>query len=155
HGRNAQGGCMNAVYEGLEVLYGLGDDFRREVYTTSRAIEKRHGWPEGTANSVDLIMETLQKRGLAGEEVQFHHRKGKWEPSVEKAVLDKVPPNVPGWYYFGMSASGGYHSVMLAVDNTAQPPRIYWMDQFSEGCSKRRSNYVTDQPDVTNKLDAV
>lgn len=153
HGGNARGGCMNAVYEGLEVLYGLGNDFRREVYKASRAIEKKHGWPEGAANSVDLIMETLQKKGLAGEGMQFRQKKGKWEPSVEKAILDKVPQNVPGWYYFGMSASGGFHSVMLAVDNTDQPPRIYWMDQFSEGCSARSSSYVTDHPDVTNKLD--
>jgi hypothetical protein len=153
HGGNARGGCMNAVYEGLEVLYGLGDDFRREVYKASRAMEKKQGLSEGAANSVDLIMETLQKKGLAGEEMQFWHKKGKWEPSVEKAILDKVPSNVPGWYFFGMSASGGYHSVMLAVDNTDQPPKIYWMDQFSEGCSARSSSYVTDHPEVTNKLD--
>ena len=43
HGGNARGGCMNAVYEGLEVLHGLGNDFRREVYKASRAIEKKHG----------------------------------------------------------------------------------------------------------------
>jgi hypothetical protein len=153
HGGNARGGCMNAVYEGLEVLFGLGDDFRREVYNKSRVIEKKHGWEDGAANSVDLIMETLQKKGLAGEGMQFRQKKGKWEPSVEKAILDKVPSNVPGWYFFGMSASGGYHSVMLAVDNTDQPPKIYWMDQFSEGCSARSSSYVTDQPEVTNKLD--
>jgi|GEM_PF-4313533 len=153
HGTNARGGCMNAVYEGLEVLFGLGDEFRREVYNRSRAIEKKHGWEQGTANSVDLIMETLQKKGLAGEKMEFRHKKGQWEPSVEKAILDQVPSDVPGWYYFGMSASGGYHSVMLAVDNTNQPPRIYWMDQFSEGCHARSSDYVTDHPDVTGKLD--
>lgn len=153
HGGNARGGCMNAVYEGLEVLHGLGNDFRREVYNKSRAIEKKHGSEEGAANSVDLIMQTLRKKGLAEEGMQFHQRKGKWEPSVEKAILDKVPQNVPGWYFFGMSASGGYHSVMLAVDNTDQPPKIYWMDQFSEGCFARSGNYVTDNPDVTNKLD--
>ena len=153
HGGNARGGCMNAVYEGLEVLFGLGDDFRREVYNKSRVIEKKHGWEDGAANSVDLIMETLQKKGLAGEGMQFRQKKGKWEPSVEQAILNKVPQNVPGWYFFGMSASGGYHSVMLAVDNTDQPPKIYWMDQFSEGCSARSSSYVTDHPEVTNKLD--
>ena len=76
HGGNARGGCMNAVYEGLEVLYGLGNDFRREVYNASRAIEKKHGLQEGAANSVDLIMQTLQKKGLAGEGMQFHQKKG-------------------------------------------------------------------------------
>jgi hypothetical protein len=47
HGGNARGGCMNAVYEGLEVLFGLGDEFSERLQPLPSHREK-HGWEEGT-----------------------------------------------------------------------------------------------------------
>jgi hypothetical protein len=63
---------------------------------------------------------------------------------LEETVLKMVNPDYVGWYFFGMAVSGGYHSVILAVDNSAGgPPQIYWMDQYAKGFTKN----------VTSKLD--
>jgi hypothetical protein len=91
-------------------------------------------------------METLRTNGMAGNKItaRYSSRKGVWEPAVEKIVLGMVDKNYLGWYFFGLSVSGGVHSVILVVDNSdGLTTKIYWMDQFSRGFTKN----------VTGKLD--
>jgi hypothetical protein len=155
------GGCMTAVYEGgLAGLYTPSEStaVKNEVYaiaeqkgevlvqkarksgiTNKKELERIRGIP----NDVDLIMETLRRSGKAGEKVVVRFRfnektkKATWVPSVEKTVLEMIKPEFPGWYFFGLSLSGGYHSVILAVDNSdGRTAQIYWMDQYSRGFTK-------------------
>src|SRR5262249_7630644 len=81
-------------------------------------------------------METMTKFGKAGPPItlKFDRRKNRWSPSAASTVLGMVTSEFLGWYFFGMSLSGGYHSVILAVDNSqGTDPQIYWMDQYSKG----------------------
>jgi hypothetical protein len=138
------GHCMGAVYKGMEAIYSpkASSDIKAQVIADSRKILRETG---RDTNDVDRIMETLRQHSMAGQKVliKYSQRQQIWEPSVEKTVLDMVNPDYPGWYFFGLSVSGGYHSVILAVDNSEGAPRIYWMDQYSKGFTK----------EVTAKLD--
>lgn len=139
------GGCMTAVYKGLEALYTaeVSAAIKIEVKTEAAKILKKTG--EDT-NHVDRIMETVRAHSMAGEKVtvKYNSKKGTWVPSLEKTVLDMIRPEFLGWYFFGLSVSGGYHSVILAVDNSeGGAPQIYWMDQYAKGFTKN----------VTGKLD--
>jgi hypothetical protein len=138
------GHCMGAVYKGMEAIYSpkVSSQTKDQVIKDSRKILKETG---KDTNDVDRIMETLRQHSMAGEKVvvKYSLRLKAWEPSVEKTVLDMVSADYPGWYFFGLSVSGGYHSVILAVDNSDGTPRIYWMDQYSKGFTK----------EVTGKLD--
>ncbi|GAA0712501.1 DUF4157 domain-containing protein [Dactylosporangium roseum] len=140
------GGCMTAVYKGLESLYTpqTSADVKQQVQTDAARVLRE---TKQDTNTCDRIMETLRSRGLAGSvnQVRFDQRRGAWVPTVEKTVLNLVSADYPGWYFFGLSVSGAYHSVILAVDNAdGGTPKIYWMDQFSKGFTK----------DVTGRLDA-
>jgi hypothetical protein len=138
------GHCMGAVYKGAEALYSpkASAAIKAQVIADSNKILKE---TRVDTNNVDRIMETLRQHSMAGEKVavRYSARHKAWEPSVEQTVLRMVSPDYPGWYFFGLSVSGGYHSVILAVDNTEGLPRIYWMDQYSKGFSN----------EVTGKLD--
>ena len=64
---------------------------------------------------------------------KYDRRRKAWEPSLEKTVIQMIDAE-PGWYFFGLSVSGGYHTVTLVVDNiSASTPQIYWMDQHEKG----------------------
>lgn len=167
-GGDARGGCMAAIYNGIvTALYGdiYAKDLWRRVYREAAAADKRRGQPEGTSNSVDRIMETLQSDGRADEPWVFSLRAKKWQctspaafrgAEVKEAIRWDLAPKINGWYYFyGISASCGYHSVALEVDNTTETRRIYWLDQFTKSLSERRIGYVTATPDVTNTVDQV
>ena len=138
------GGCMTAVYKGLESIYSpdVSKSIKSQVQADSAKILKETG---RDTNSVDRIMETLREHGHTGPKtlVRYNAKTGKWTPRVEQAVRDMVQPEFLGWYFFGLSVSGGYHSVVLAVDNSEGEIRIYWMDQYAKGFSK----------DVTGKVD--
>jgi hypothetical protein len=138
------GHCMGAVYKGMEAIYSpkVSDDIQAQVRKDSREILKK---TKKDTNNVDRIMETLREHSLAGEKVPIKYSLTKkvWDPTVEKTVLDMVSPDYPGWYFFGLSVSGGWHSVILAVDNSEGSPKIYWMDQYSKGFTN----------EVTGKLD--
>jgi hypothetical protein len=138
------GHCMGAVYKGMEAIYSpkASADIKAQVIADSAKILKE---TKRDTNDVDRIMETLRQHSMAGEKqvIKFSQRRNAWEPPVEKTVLNMVSPDYPGWYFFGLSVSGGWHSVILAVDNTIGMPSIYWMDQYSKG--------FTD--DVTGKVD--
>ena len=147
------GGCMTAVYKGVEALYTQAESSKIEESVLKTAGErgdklvaaaKKRGVTDKerlksireSPNCVDLIMETMTKLGKAGEAVtvKYDTRKEKWKPSPESVVLGMIKPDFQGWYFFGMSLSGGYHSVILAVDNSqGGEPQIYWMDQYSKG----------------------
>jgi hypothetical protein len=138
------GGCMTAMYKGLEVLYSpaTSKEVQREVYLGARRVD-----PEARRNNdVDHIMEGLRSRSLAdaGERFKYVRQDKKWT-GLEEGVVGKVSGEKPGWYFFGLSVSGAYHSVILAVDRTkpGAEPRVYWMDQYSRGFEK----------DVTGRLD--
>ena len=96
-------------------------------------------------NTVEHILEKMRSDGRAGGKVTFEYkrRQKKWEPSVEETVLQMIDAE-PGWYFFGLSVSGGHHTVTLVVDNTEESaPKIYWMDQNEKGFTN----------DVTGKLE--
>ena len=138
------GHCMGAVYKGMEAIYSpkAASDIKAQVIKDSTKILKETGQD---TNDVDRIMETVRQHSMAGQKivVKYSARHKAWQPSVENAVQNMVSPDYPGWYFFGLSVSGGYHSVILAVDNSEGIPRIYWMDQYSKGFTK----------EVTGKLD--
>jgi hypothetical protein len=138
------GHCMGAVYKGMEAIYSpkVSSDIQAQVRKDSREILKK---TKKDTNNVDRIMETLREHSLAGEKVpvKYNLTRKVWDPTVEKTVLDMVSPDYPGWYFFGLSVSGGWHSVILAVDNSEGSPKIYWMDQYSKGFTN----------EVTGKLD--
>ncbi|HLL64837.1 MAG TPA: DUF4157 domain-containing protein [Micromonosporaceae bacterium] len=140
------GGCMTAVYKGLEALYT--PQTSTEIRTTVQADAARIlAQTRRDTNHVDRIMETVRARGLAGpvNPVRYDRRQGAWVPTVERTVLNLVRADYPGWYFFGLSVSGAYHSVIVAVDNSSGgAPQVYWLDQYSKGFTKN----------VTGKLDA-
>lgn len=148
------GGCMTAFYKGIGSLYSPAEseEVKKEVIGTARArglaAAKRRKIADKekikelqqNQNSVDLILEVMQKRASAGPRtvLDYKRRQGKWEPDPETTVLGMVDPEFPGWYFFGLSVSGGYHSVILAVDTfSSSTPQIYWMDQFAKGFKKK------------------
>ncbi|HUS12417.1 MAG TPA: DUF4157 domain-containing protein [Pyrinomonadaceae bacterium] len=138
------GHCMGAVYKGIEAIHSpaASAETEAQVRKDSRKILKE---TKIDTNNVDRIMETLRQHSRAGEKVlvKYNRRRAVWEPSAEKTLLGLVSIDYPGWYFFGLSVSGAYHSVILAVDNSEGSPRIYWMDQFSKGFTN----------EVTGKLD--
>ena len=131
------GGCMTAMYKGFDVLYSsaFSRSLRKEVYRDSQKILKKTG---RDTNSVDRVMRTLRKHGRAGGEMVFKYKRRArtWAPDPTSAVLGAVSTDLPGWYFFGLSISGAYHTVTLAVDTTEGSARIYWMDQFTRGFTK-------------------
>jgi len=140
------GGCMTAVYKGIEALYSKDESaaIKTEVQRESAKVLKR---TKVDTNSMDRIVETLRSHAMAGPEIdlKFDARADRWTPGLESTVLSKVNSDHPGWYFFGLSVSGAYHSVILAVDNAeGGAPKIYWMDQYAKGFSKN----------VTGRLDA-
>jgi hypothetical protein len=138
------GHCMGAVYKGMEAIYSpkVSSDIEAQVRKDSREILKK---TKKDTNNVDRIMETLREHSLAGEKIPIKYNLSKkvWVPTVEETVLGMVKGDYPGWYFFGLSVSGGYHSVILAVDNSEGTPKIYWLDQNTKGFTK----------EVTGKLD--
>jgi len=152
------GGCMWAIYDGvLTGLYGevFARTIRPEVYKTAR---KR-----GRETSVDLIMELMVQKGKAGDPWTFDWRKGRYrcespqrykDLSVEEALNASVKVLAPGWYFFGLSVSGGMHSVSLALERKTSGNRILWLDQFTSRFDRaRRRAAWTNTPDVTHRLD--
>lgn len=139
-------GCMTAVYWGLQGLFGeeLAESVRDEVVRESREVQRRTG---RDTNHMDRIMRTVRERGLAGPETEIHYRAASddWDPDPEATVLGMTEATA-GWYFFGFSIHGAYHSVILAVDKTdPAAPRIYWMDQFSTGFTNDVTGSLTDE----------
>jgi hypothetical protein len=167
HGGNARGGCMAAVYNGaLSALYGdvYAKGLWKRVYREAQAADKKRGAAEGASNTVDRIMDTLRQDGRAGDPWVFKYTKsGSWEcetPAalkglgVEAAIGADLVAAGKGWYFYGASASAGYHSVVVGVHCTGTARKLYWLDQFSDGLQSRRSGYATGTTEVTLKLDA-
>jgi hypothetical protein len=127
--------CMTAVYKGMEALFSkeVSKSISTQVTRDAKAVMKRTG---RDTNHMDRIMETVRSRGKAGPMIELNYNKKNknWEPDPEKTILGKTHPTVAGWYFFGLSLHGAFHSVILAVDKTdPSNPQIYWMDQFSRG----------------------
>jgi hypothetical protein len=134
--------CMGAVYHGLEGLFseGVSRSVQDQVSREARAVRRRTG---RNTDHMNRIMETVRARGMAGPEVRLVYQatSDTWLPDPQATVLGMTQPSVAGWYFFGLSLHGAYHSVILAVDKTDPAnPRIYWMDQNSRGFT----NDVTD-----------
>jgi hypothetical protein len=98
-------------------------------------------------------MGTLVKSGYAtGPTVMnFYDRRNKTAGTLKPVKLKKsvqakvlsLASTKDCWFAFGLSIMDGYHSVLLLVDRTSTPAKIFWLDQFSAD--------VTD--DVTSSLD--
>lgn len=156
--KGTDGGCMWALYDGaLSGLYGAtwSETLRKEVYKTSQK--------PGKSNSVDLVMDILQEKGKAGNPWAFRFRGRKWqcqEPDrytgkgVEEAMIESIKILFPSWFFFGVSVSGGYHSLIVAIQKKEAGSTVYWLDQFTRAFDKsRRRSYATASVDVTNRLD--
>ena len=156
------GGCMTAFYKGVEALHTpeISKEIGKEVRTTARErgkqIAKRRKITDRekikkiqqNQNSVDLILEIMQKNGMAGNKVtlKYDRRRKEWIPKLEDTVLNMIRPEFLGWYFFGLSVSGGVHSVILVVDNlTGGSPQIYWMDQYAKGFTKNVTGKVDQE----------
>jgi hypothetical protein len=138
--------CMTAVYWGLQGLFGseISQSVQDQVAADSRQVLRRTG---RDTNHMDRIMRTVRARGLAGPETLIHYRSGSdsWVPDPEATVLGMTQATA-GWYFFGFSIHGAYHSVILAVDKTdPAAPRIYWMDQHSTGFTNEVTNGLVDE----------
>ena len=143
-------GCMLAAYKCLETIHpnqpkrATQDDAGRDAL-----MDRVFDSTTEANRSVDAMMAMLQKDGMAGEPVTFNFKNGRYTPSPEEEVLKMFDPKQEGVYFYGVSVSKGFHTVILAVDNTPQPdgqpppPRILWLDQGSKGMEK----------DVTGRLD--
>jgi hypothetical protein len=138
-------GCMAAAHTALEEFLPEGEGEALRSLKLDR---------------IDRVWETLEKTGRAGEKVTVKFKydfdktvldpepKGSWITSPEETVLGMIKPEFLGWYFFGLAVAGGYHSVVLAVDNSeGGAPKIYWMDQ-----TKGRKGFRFL---VTGKLDKV
>jgi hypothetical protein len=138
------GGCMTAMYKGLEVLFSEEESksLKKEVVRDSAKILKQTGHD---TNSVDRVLETMRKHGKAGSPVtaNYNQKLKAWSPTVESLLFGMIDTDMQGWYFFGLSVSGAYHTVTLAVDNSEGSAHVYWMDQFSRGFTN----------DVTGSLD--
>ena len=147
------GGCMTAVYKGFEAMYTPKESAAIEKQVQADAAEVLKKTKQDT-NDVDRIMETMRMHGKAGPEIviKYSARAGKWVPKVEETVLGMVKPEFPGWYFFGLSVSGGWHSVILAVDNSqGGSPQVFWMDQYARGFTA--ANNKTGKVDAYMKED--
>lgn len=138
--------CMTAVYKGLKSLYGeeAQESIFDQVVADAKKVMKA---TKVDTNHMDRIMETVRSRGKAGpmHTFTFGHASQSWTPDPEATLLGMTHPTIPGFYFFGFSVHGAYHSVILAVDKSdPNAPKIYWMDQFTKGFTK----------DVTGKLQA-
>lgn len=139
--------CMVAVYKGLEALYseGVSSSIWSQVYNEAAAYQKKKGVD---TNTMDRLMETVYARGKAGPMVVFKYQNSSknWNPDPEETILGMTNQLFSGWYFFGMSLHGAYHSVILAIDKTdLSNPQIYWMDQFTKGFTKNVTGALEDQ----------
>ena len=122
---------MATVYEGIGSLYGkkYSEDLRKRVIAEARKADKG---TKRNSNTISRLMNTLHAEGKAGEKQILHYqRKEKnWKPEPESTVMQKTSGKA-GWYFFGLSLHGAYHSVLLAVDKTApDDPHLFWADQY-------------------------
>ena len=140
------GCCMTSMYKGFEVLQSpaFSKELRKEVYRDSKKIQDKTGVD---TNSVDRVMRTMRSQGRAGDEMvmQYKRREKKWEPDPETELLSKVSTDFPGWYFFGLSVSGAYHTVTLVVDTTGGTPVVWWMDQFTRGFTKNVTGKLSEK----------
>ncbi|HEX6940370.1 MAG TPA: DUF4157 domain-containing protein [Longimicrobiales bacterium] len=139
--------CMQAVYHGFEGIFseGVSESIQEQVSRESREVMRR---TRRDTNHMDRIMEAVRARGLAGREVRLVYQRASdtWLPDPETTVLGMTHPDVAGWYFFGFSIHGAYHSVILAVDKTdPDNPRIYWMDQHSRGFTNDVTGRLMDE----------
>ena len=166
HGEAARGGCMRAVYIGLESLFGerykLRGEFHRKFFRWTRKKEKEKGVKEGRFNTIDRVFRALENEGVAFEEQKFKPINGRWELSngmiidnMENYLHDQIDGLINGSYYFGVALSGAIHSIILRLDNIPGSKKTFWMDQFSAGYDHCRSRSFVGHPEVTGDLDRI
>jgi hypothetical protein len=136
-------GCMLAAYKCLETIHPGQPKYDPKSAARDSLLERVYDNSTEKTRSVDKMMETLQKDGMAGEPVTvtFDAKAKTWSPSPEAEVLKMFDHKQEGVYFFGVSVSQGFHTVILAVDNTPQAdgkphPRVFWLDQASGGLNK-------------------
>ncbi len=166
---SSPGSCMDAVYSGIGGLCstGVSKSVRAQVGREARELDARLH-PESRndrsrkhpTNNMDRLMDTMRKRGKAGPmiEIKYYGKSKSWKPAPEAMILSLTQADVPGWYFFGLSLHGAYHSVILVVDKTdPDNPQVYWMDQFTTGFggqwTPRLGAYVNEN-NVTGVLEA-
>lgn len=107
-------------------------------------------------------MEMLHAQGRAGDPWKFRFKNKRWQcetppafagKSIEEAILESVRTSPFGWYFYGASISGAYHSLVIGVDHRVSERKVYWLDQFSNGLTRRRNAYATASVEVSGRLD--
>jgi Lysine-specific metallo-endopeptidase len=95
-----------------------------------------------TTDTIEKAMTQLRRKSYASPPavLNFFDRRdrtaGTLKPerlkqSVSQYVIDNAAKDC--WTAFSLSVMDGYHSVMLLVDQTSSSPKIYWLDQFTQG----------------------
>jgi hypothetical protein len=130
--------CMSAAYQGMGALFGQAEaaTIKSEVERKAAAYQKRtrsKRRPKGIdINQFITVLNTVRNRGRAGSKVASHYnsRTRRWTPRLQEMLLKQINPNLPGYYFFGLSLADAYHSVILGVDTWEGSPKIYWYDQI-------------------------
>ena len=95
---------------------------------------------QSVGSRIDLTMENLANDGHASvrrdigyRDVNNNNTVGVTKPETAResiAVVGNSACSNAGWYVFGLSVADGYHSMVLAVNNTANSPSYYLADQI-------------------------
>ena len=128
---------MKAAYQGMGALFGKTEaaEIEGEVERKAKEYKRRtrsRKRPQGKdINQFITVLNTVRDRGKAGNKVAagYNSLTKKWSPRLQDMVLKQVNPNLPGYYFFGLSLADAYHSVILGIDTWEGKPKIYWYDQ--------------------------
>lgn len=150
--------CIVMLNVALGRLLPLGLKQSRARGTSDRRVQMA----ALTTESIEQAMQQLQQKGFATSPLTLDfldkrdRTAGTLKPvqlksSLRDAVLKLSEPG-GCWYAYGLSIMDGYHSALLLVDRQEATPKIYWLDQFSNGLDV----VVTDSLDqrVTDKTQA-
>ncbi len=141
--------CIVMLNVGLGQLLSLPTKSHPARGSSTRTVDMA----QLTTESIDKAMAALVKNGYATgpTAMNFYDLRNrtagtlkpvKLKKSVQSQVLS-LASTKGCWFAFGLSVMDGYHSVLLLVDRTSTPAKIFWLDQFSVD--------LTD--DVTSSLD--
>lgn len=164
HVRPKNGGCMKAVYFGLSSLfgnrYGFRGDFHKTFFKEARKQETAKQLSEGSRNTIDRVFRALEKEDIVFPEQVFKPTGQGWTldnttsiPSLEGELVAQANGLPSGSHFFGVAINDAIHSLIVRIDTTGAQPRVFWMDQFSNGYDDVFDHSFVSSPDVTGRLD--
>lgn len=130
-------GCMKAVLTGVITgIYGSKyaaaleaeskpDNIKRWDITDVYGLHRAKGLADRPFE-FRPVFSGHKRSAHPGETVTFH----RWKPGIESTLNDFVKDFEDGWYYFGGSVSGAYHSISIAVHKKADgKTKTFFLDQ--------------------------